>query len=142
MTALQPIPYLSFNGNCEEAMRFYEATLGGNITVMMRGKDTPYADQMPPEYREGVMNSQLVFPGGGLLYAGDAACGAPYDGIKGVTLALNFDCVEEAEAKFNALADGGQITMAWGPTFWAKAFGMCIDKFGTPWVINGELAPI
>ena len=47
-TTLQPIPYLSFGGNCEEAMRFYEAALGGHITVMMRGKDTPFADQMPP----------------------------------------------------------------------------------------------
>src|ERR1700733_4275281 len=96
-TALQPIPYLSFNGNCEEAMRFYESVLGGQITVMMRGKDTPMASQMPAEYLEGVMNAQLVLPGGGLLYAGDAAGGAPYEGIKGVTIALNYATVEEGE---------------------------------------------
>jgi len=139
-TTLQPIPYLAFPGNCEEAMRFYEVTLGGEITVMMRGKDCPAADQMPPEFLNNVLNAQLRLPGGGLLYAGDhGGCSGAYEGIKGVTIALNYATEGEGEKAFNALSEGGTVTMPWAPTFWAKAFGMCVDKFGTPWVINGEL---
>ncbi len=142
ISTLQPIPYLSFNGNCEEAMRFYERVLGGEIAVMMRGKDSPIADCIPPECANGVLNAQLRLPGGGLLYAGDSPTNIPYEGIKGVTIALNYPRVEEAEKAFNALCEGGQVTMPFGPTFWAKAFGMCVDKFGTPWIINGELATL
>jgi PhnB protein len=142
-TTLQPIPYLAFNGNCEEAMRFYEATLGGEITVMMRAKDTPCADQMPAEYQNSIMNAQLRLPGGGLLYAGDyGGCSGPYEGIKGVTITLNYPTVAEGEKAFNAISEGGTVSMPWSPTFWAKAFGMCVDKFGTPWIINGELVSL
>ena len=139
---LLPIPYLGFNGNCAEAMRFYECVLGGKITVMMTGAQSPMADQMPKEFADRVMNAQLLLPGGGLLYAGDAPPHVPYEGIKGVNIALNFDTVEEAESIFNALADGGKVTMPYSPTFWAKKFGMLIDKFGVSWIINGELIPM
>jgi PhnB protein len=88
------------------------------------------------------MNAQLELPGGGLLYAGDAPGHVPYEGIKGVNIALNYDSVEEAEAVFNALAEGGKITMPYSPTFWAKKFGMLVDKFGVSWIINGELTPL
>ena len=139
---LLPIPYLGFNGNCAEAMRFYERVLGGKITVMMTGAQTPIADQIPKEFADRVMNAQLLLPGGGLLYAGDAQPHVPYEGIKGVNIALNFDTVEEAESIFNALAEGGKVTMPYSPTFWAKKFGMLIDKFGVSWIINGELTPL
>ena len=139
---LLPIPYLAFNGNCAEAMRFYERVLGGKITVMMTGAQSPMADQMPKEFADRVMNAQLLLPGGGLLYAGDVPPHMPYEGIKGVNIALNFDTVEEAESIFNALAEGGKVTMPYSPTFWAKKFGMLIDKFGVSWIINGELIPL
>lgn len=139
---LFPIPYLGFDGNCAEAMRFYERVLGGKITVMMTGAQSPMADQMSKEFADRVMNAQLLLPGGGLLYAGDAPPHVPYQGIKGVNITLNFDTVEEAESIFNALAEGGKVTMPYSPTFWAKKFGMLIDKFGVSWIINGELTPL
>jgi PhnB protein len=106
MTMPQPIPYLAFDGNCADAMRFYAKVLEGN----------------------------------GSLYAGDCPPGMPYQGIHGVSITLNYDAVALAERIFNALAaDGGKVTMAFGPTFWAKGFGMVTDKFGCPWIINGEM---
>jgi PhnB protein len=138
-TTLQPIPYLGFGGDCEEAMRFYERALGGKITVLVRSKDTPMRDQVPAEFAEKIMNAQLQLPGGGLLYAGDTPPHIPFEGIKGVSITLNYSTAEEGAAAFGALSDGGTVTMPYGPTFWAKAFGMCVDKFGVPWLINGEL---
>ncbi len=137
-TMVQPIPYLFFDGNCEEAMHFYATALGGKIGSMTRGKDTPMADQMPPGKENSVVNAQIDLPGGGLLYGGDNIMGE-FEPMKGVTIAINYPTVEEGEKAFNALAEGGTVTMPWSPTFWAKAFGMCVDKFGTPWLINGEL---
>jgi len=136
---LQPIPYLGFNGNCAEAMRFYETVLGGKIKVMMSGAQSPMASQIPKEYADRILNAQLELPGGGLLYAGDAPAHIPYEGIKGISLALNIDSVDAAESMFNKLAQGGQVTMPFGPTFWAKKFGMLVDKYGVAWIINGEL---
>jgi PhnB protein len=66
----------------------------------------------------------------------------PYQGIHGVSIALNYDAVGAAERVFNALADGGKVTMAFGPTFWAKRFGMVTDKFGCPWIVNGEMIDV
>ncbi len=139
---LFPIPYLGFNGNCAAAMKFYEKVLGGKITVMMTGAQTPMADQISKEFLDRVMNAQLLLPGGGLLYAGDTPPHLPYEGIKGVNITLNYDSVEEAESIFQALAEGGTVTMPFSPTFWAKKFGMLIDKFGVSWIINGELTPL
>ena len=141
-TKLQPIPYLAFDGNCAEAMRYYEQVLGGKITVMMSGAESPAAAHIPKEFAHRILNAQLELPGGGQIFAGDAPGHTPYEGIKGVTLALNYDTVEEAESIFNALAQGGKVTMPYSETFWAKKFGMLIDKYGVSWIINGELLPI
>ena len=141
-SSLQPIPYLSFNGNCAEAMRYYETILGGKIKVMMSGAQSPMANQMPKEFADRIMNAQLELPGGSFLYAGDCPCHLPYEGIKGINITLNFNSVEEGEAIFNKLAEGGNVTMPCSPTFWAKKFGMLVDKFGVAWIINGELLPL
>ena len=141
-TSLCPIAYLSFDGNCADAMRFYEKVLGGKIKVMMSGGQSPMASHIPKEHADRIMNAQLELPGGYLLFGGDCQTHIPYEGIKGVTIVLNYDTVEEAEAIFDSLAEGGQITMPFSPTFWAKKFGMLVDKFGVPWIINGELQPV
>jgi len=137
----QAIAYLAFDGTCAEAMRFYEQALGGKLEVLMSGAESPMADQMPKEYANRILHARLVLPGGGMLYAGDAPTHVPYEGIKGVSIAVDFDSVAQAQTVFAALAAGGQVTMPMQPAFWARAWGMCIDRFGTPWVVNGEQIP-
>ncbi len=140
--SLQPIPYLSFDGNCREAMSFYQQVLGGEITVMMTGGESPIAEHMAPGTEDRILNAQLVLPGGNLLYGGDCWRHIPYEGVKGVSFALQYDTVEEAEGVFAQLSVGGEIGMPISPSFWAKAFGMVTDKFGVTWVVNGEMLPM
>ena len=142
MTMPHPIAYLAFNGNCAEAMRFYEAVLDGKLEILMSGADSPMAAEIPKEFAQRILHARLALKGGGYLYAGDAPTQMPYQGIHGVSLALNYDSVAEAQGVFDRLAAGGKVTMAMQSTFWAKSFGMLIDKFGTPWIVNGELLPI
>lgn len=138
----QPIAYLAYNGNCAEAMRFYERALGGKLEVLMSGAESPMAAQMPKEFAHRILHARLALPGGGVLYAGDAPANVPYEGIKGVSITLNYDTVAEAQKVFAALADGGQVTMPLQPAFWAKIWGMLSDRFGTPWIVNGGLLPL
>jgi PhnB protein len=85
----QAIAYLGFDGNCADAMRFYEQALGGKLEVLMSGADSPMAGQMPKEFLHRIMHARLALPGGGLLYAGDAPAKVPYEGIKGVSITLD-----------------------------------------------------
>jgi PhnB protein len=133
-----PIPYLSFNGNCADAMRFYEGALGGTL-VLLKNSDSPYTADTPKEHAGRIMHARLTLPGGGALYAGDCPPQMNYSGIHGVGLTLNFDTVAQATTAFGALAEGGKISMPLQPMFWAKIWGMLTDKFGAPWIINGEL---
>lgn len=137
-----PIAYLAFDGTCAEAVRFYESALGGKLEILMNGADSPMAAQIPKEVAHRILHARLALPGGGYLYAGDTPAHMPYQGIHGVSIALNYDTVEEAQRIFDRLAAGGKVTMAMQPAFWAKMFGMLIDKFGTPWIVNGGLLPV
>jgi len=138
----QAIAYLSFNGNCADAMRFYEQALRGKIEVMMSGADSPMAAQIPKESAHRILHARLVLPGGGMLYGGDCPGHLPYDGIKGVSMTVDYPTTDEAAQVFAALAEGGQVTMPMQPAFWAKSWGMLIDKFGTSWIVNGEQLPV
>jgi PhnB protein len=134
----QAIPYLAFNGNCAEAMRFYAKVLDGKLEMLNFGQ-SPMADQTPKDALDRVMHARLALGGGASLYAGDVPPGTPYQGIHGVSITLNYDTVAQAQQVFEALADGGKLNMPFGPTFWAKGFGMLTDKFGCPWIVNGEM---
>ncbi len=136
---MHPIPYLGFNGDCAEAMRFYATALDGTLEVMMNGADSPMAAQVPKEFAHRILYARLALKGGGYLYGGDAPAHLPFQGIHGVSVTLNFNTVAEAQKIFDKLALGGKVTMAFAPSFWAKGFGMLIDRFGTPWIVNGEL---
>jgi PhnB protein len=139
--------YLSFDGNTREAFAFYAQALGARIETLMRYADMPAppsgeggcADGPRPT-GDGIMHGCLVLPGGARLMAGDPPPGRPFDGLKGVMLALQFDTVEQAQAAFHALGEGGHVTMPLAPTFWARSFGMLTDRFGVNWAVNG--API
>jgi PhnB protein len=119
-------PYLSFDGNTREAFAFYEKALGAKIETMMSYADMP-APATPSE-------------GCGVAGKQHRAAGMPYDGVKGVMLALQYDTVDQAHGAFNALSQGGQVTMPMAPAFWAQTFGMLTDRFGVSWAVNG--API
>jgi len=138
----QAIAYLVFNGNCADAVRYYERALGGKLEILMSGADSPMADQIPKESAHRILHARLALPGGGMLFAGDCPENMPYEGIKGVSIVVDYATVAEAEKVFNALADGGQVTMPMQPAFWAKRWGMVVDKFGTSWNVNGEPQPV
>lgn len=137
----QPIPYLAFDGNCAEAMRFYAKVLDGKLDLMTFGQ-SPMADQTPKDAMNRIMHARLALGDNGFLYAGDCPPQMPYQGIHGVSIAVNYDAVAQAERAFRALADGGKVTMPFGATFWAKGFGMLTDKFGCPWLVNGEMMDV
>jgi len=138
-------PYLSFGGNTREAFAFYEKALGAKIETMMSYADMP-ASAMPSEgcgdggapSVDGIMHACLALPGGAMLFAGDTPPGRPYEGVKGVMLALQYDTIDQAHGAFHALSQGGQVTMPLAPAFWAKTFGMLTDRFGVSWAVNGE----
>src|SRR5580765_1907440 len=120
----QAIAYLSFDGTCAEAMRFYEKALGGKLEVLMSGADSPMAEHIPKEFADRILHARLVLPGGGMLYAGDGPAHLPYEGIKGVSIAVAYDSDATAEKVFAALAEGGRVTMPMQSAFWARRWGM------------------
>lgn len=127
-------PYLMFNGNCREAFEFYHGVLGGKIEAMMTHRGTPVEEHVPEEWNDKIMHACLVV-GDQLLMASDS----PPEYQKpsgGFSVSLAIDTPDEAERVFNGLADGGTVTMPLEKTFWADRFGMLIDRFGTPWMIN------
>lgn len=134
----QLIPYLSFDGNCAEAMRFYERVLDGELKAMMKNSENPDACELPPGNDERIMHAMLQ-AGDLSLMAGDALAGQPYEPMQGFTLAVTYPTLEEARRVFDALSDGGKVTMPFAPTFWAKGCGMVTDRYGTPWVVNGHM---
>jgi len=138
----QVIAYLAFDGTCAAAMRFYEQALDGRLEVLLSGADSPMADHIPRESAHRIMHARLALPDGGMLYAGDAPQQPPYEGIKGVAITLNYSSVAQAEAAFALLAEGGRVTMPMQEAFWARRWGMLVDRFGTPWIVNGELLPL
>jgi PhnB protein len=130
--------YLFFDGNCADAMRSYERTLDGQLFLMTHA-DSPTAGKTPPGSADRILHARLNFEGG-MLMASDSMAGQPYGGMKGFSLSLIYPTVAEARRVFDALAQGGQVTMPMDKTFWAEAFGMLVDRFGTPWMVNGAMA--
>lgn len=127
-------PYLSFDGRCREAFAFYEKTLGGKITFMQTVGETPMAAHMPAAGHSRIMHVTMEV-GDQVLQGADAPPGQ-FSTPAGFCVALHFDEPADGERVFNALAPNGKVQMPFQPTFWAKGFGMLIDQFGTPWIIN------
>ncbi|HWI28399.1 MAG TPA: VOC family protein [Stellaceae bacterium] len=133
---MQVNPYLSFDGQCEAAFKFYESCLGGRIGAMLSYGETPMAEHMPPEARGRIAHARLML-GNQVLMGGDAPPGR-YEPSKGMSVTLGIEGADEAERVFQALAEGGTVTMPLQKTFWALRFGMLVDRFGTPFMINCE----
>jgi PhnB protein len=136
--AMKMNPYLFFEGQCEEAFGFYEKCTGGKIAMLMRMGDGPTAAQVPPESHNRIMHVRLEFDGGVLM--GSDVPAEHFKQPQGFALSLNVTSVAEAERLFAALAEGGQVNMPLEKTFWAERFAMLVDRFGTHWMINCELA--
>ena len=131
-------PYLAFDGQCREAFEFYEKTLGGKIAFIQTIGESPMASNSPAEAHGRIMHVTLQI-GDQVLQGGDAPPGQ-FTKPAGFSVALHFDEAAEGERVFKTLAQNGQIRMPFQPTFWAKGFGMLIDRFGTPWIVNaGQL---
>ncbi|MFB3920274.1 MAG: VOC family protein [Terriglobia bacterium] len=129
-------PYLSFNGQCESAFKFYEKLLNGKIEVIMTYAGTPAENQVPAEWRGKILHTRMTV-GGNCLMGNDAPPGR-YVQPKGFSVTLQIANPAEADRIFQALAEGGSIQMPIQKTFWAERFGMLVDRFGIPWMINCE----
>ena len=128
--------YLTFNGNCREAMQFYKACIGGELTIQTIG-DSPLADKMPQQMKEYILHATLTK--GGL-----ALMGSDMVGDKGLTKGNNVsmvvDCDNEEEIRncYSKLAEGGQATHPLEVSFWGALFGDLEDKYGNHWLLNFE----
>jgi PhnB protein len=129
--------YLFFDGNCAEAMRFYEHALGAKLEMMMKGSEMPGAEKMPPGGADKIMHARLGLGDGRALMASDWMSPEPYKGMNGFAISVQYPTTADAKRVFDALAQGGKVNMPLGPTFWSQAFGMLVDRFGTPWMVSG-----
>ena len=130
-------PYLMFNGQCEAAFKFYEQCLGGKITAMMTYGESPessMSDQTPSEWRNKIMHVGLMIGDQELM--GSDSPPKYHEEPQGFSVSINLNEPAEAERIFNTLAENGKVRMPFQQTFWAYRFGMLVDQFGIPWMIN------
>ena len=129
-------PYLFFDGNCADAMRFYEKALDGKLEMMLKASEAPAGAGCTDGDPNAVLHASVTVAGRHLM-ASDWMSPEPYPGIRGVSITLLYPTVAEAKQKFEALAAGGKVVMPMDKTFWVESFGMLTDKFGTNWMISG-----
>jgi len=135
---LQLNPYLIFNGQCEAAFKFYEKCLGGKIEATMTHGDSPMSQQVPEEWRKKIMHARMTV--GDVVLMGSDAPPDHYQAPQGFSLSIGAKDPAEAERIFNELAQNGKVQMPLQKTFWAVRFGMVVDRFGIPWMVNCEQA--
>ncbi len=131
-------PHLNFNGNCEEAFRYYETALGGKIEAMLPHEETEAAQHVPAEWRKKIIHARLKL-GDTVLMGADAPPGR-YSEPKGFSVSLQVKTPAEAERAFHALAEKGTVQMPITKTFFSERFGMVVDRFGIPWMVNCDPA--
>lgn len=131
---MQLSPYLNFNGQCEAAFKFCEKCLGGKIEAMITFAGTPAEEHAPPELRNKILHARLIVGGDALM--GSDAPPDRYEAPKGFSVSLQIDDPADAERIFHALAENGIVQMPIQQTFWADRFGMLVDQFGIPWMVN------
>ena len=134
---MQLEPYIFFYGSCEEALEFYKNAIGGTYELN-RFEGSPMAEQVPPESRNKIMHA--TFKGDGFSFmASDGDLSKKLDPDAGnVSLSLGIPDAARAERVFNALAQGGKVTMPFAQAFWGGKFGTVVDKFATEWMVTSE----
>jgi PhnB protein len=133
---MQVQPYLSFEGRAEEAIEFYKRALGAKVTMLMRFSETPDKPppgMIPPGSEQKVMHSAMTI-GDSVVMATDGYCTGTSK-FEGISLSLNAKDDAEAKRLFEALTDGGEVTMPLDKTFFASSFGMVKDRFGVSWMV-------
>lgn len=131
---MQVHPYLNFNGDCAEAFRFYERLLGGTLEMQTHG-ESPIAGDVPSEWHDRILHARMTV-GDTVLMASDSPP-EYYEKPQGLYVSLNVDNPADAERIFHALAENGTVKMPFEKTFWAAGgFGMLVDRFGTPWMVD------
>jgi PhnB protein len=131
---MQVNTYLIFNGQCEQAFKFYEKCIGAKIQFMMTHGESPMAAHVTPEWRSKIIHGTLGI--GEQVVMGSDAPPDHYEKPQGFSVSIEVKDPAEAERMFAALAEGGKISMAMQETFWATRFGMLVDQFGIPWMVN------
>lgn len=139
-------PYLHFQGNCADAMRFYADVFGAGDLMMMRYSEAPPDAGMPAGSGDGgggdgVMHASLT-AGGQYLMASDFPPGMAGEPQAAVSVTHTTDDVAKARIIFDRLVEGGTEVMPFGPTFWSHGFGMLKDRFGTHWMVMGPDKPM
>jgi PhnB protein len=127
--------YLLFNGNCREAITFYQKCLGGDLQI------TTYADMpgnIPQEAKNQIAHARIVKGGSPILMASDNMGGPPVQHSENVSVAITCESVQETDQLFNALSAKGNIKMPPQETSWAGRFAMFTDQFGINWLLNFE----
>jgi PhnB protein len=126
-------PYLSFRDNAREAMTFYESVFGGELTVSTFADFRASAD---PSEQDKIMHSQLETPDGLVLMAADTPDGMEYRPQAGVSVSLSGDDEAKLRGYWERLSEGGTVTTPFEKAPWGATFGMCVDRFGTSWMVN------
>jgi PhnB protein len=129
-------PYVSFDGQCEAAFRLYEQCLGARRGPVFRYGGSPMADQAPAGWQDKIMHGSVTI--GDLVLMGADIVPDKYEAPKGFSLSIQITSPSEAERIFRELARDGKVVMPLEKTFWAERFGMVVDRFGVPWLINCE----
>jgi PhnB protein len=136
---MQLLPYLYFDGDCESAFQFYEKCLGGRIEAMVPHAGTPAEQHVPAEWRSKILHARLT--GGEMVLMASDALPGRYHKPQGFSVSIRIDDLARAVSTFESLAESGTVIMPFQQTFFAARFGMLIDKFGTPWMVNCDWAP-
>jgi PhnB protein len=128
-------PYLFFGGNCRDAFTRYQEIFGGEL-VLLPMSEAPSEEPVPAEMADVILHAALSFDGHVLMASDDPTGG--FGGVQGMFVNYTTADVAEAERVFDALAEGGEVTQPLAETFFSPSFGMCVDRFGTPWMVNTE----
>jgi PhnB protein len=128
--------YLLFNGTCAEAFRVYERVLGGKISMKQTFGESPAKDHVAPDWHDKIIHVRLEVGDQALM--GSDAPPPQYLTPQGTSVSIGVKDSAQGERIFTALAEGGKVTMPFGKTFWSPGFGMLVDRFGTPWMVNSE----
>jgi PhnB protein len=124
-------PYLNFDGQTREAMEFYRSVFGGDLNIMTFGDMGDDSDT-----KDGVMHAQLTTPDGFTLMGSDMPPGTPYQRGNNFGVSLSGDDEAQLTGWWDQVSEGGEVQVPLEKQMWGDAFGMCIDRFGTTWLVN------